>query len=156
MGLIPSLTWANAKRSQHCLLFPYDRPRIKPGLCGTGCRHITYMRKLLFSFSIFPCMNILGLRYYGDLQCIHKIFETLSISLLRIACFARVCCCGNSLCFHKKEGLHKLFLPSLLDVFRLWKEPINSLLYARASVRTSVCPSVCSGPTALTVQYFFF
>ena len=37
------------------------------------------------------------------------------------------------------------------DVFRLWKEPINSLLYVRASVRTSVCPSVCSGPTALTV-----
>ena len=37
------------------------------------------------------------------------------------------------------------------DVFRLRKEPINSLSF----VRTSVRPCVRSGPTALTVRYFF-
>ena len=37
------------------------------------------------------------------------------------------------------------------DVFRLRKEPINSLSYVRAYVRACVS----SGPTALTVQYFF-
>ena len=37
------------------------------------------------------------------------------------------------------------------DVFRLRKEPINSL----SSVRTYVRTYVRSGPTALTVQYFF-
>ena len=35
------------------------------------------------------------------------------------------------------------------DVFRLWKEPINSLSYVRTCVRTSVPHA------ALTVRYFF-
>ena len=37
------------------------------------------------------------------------------------------------------------------DAFRLRKEPINSLSYVRTYVRTYVS----SGPTALTVWYFF-
>ena len=38
------------------------------------------------------------------------------------------------------------------DVFRLRKEPINSLSCVRACVRACVS----SGPTALTVRYFFY
>ena len=60
-----------------------------------------------------PRSKIFLNKFFNPRSGLLRRFDNLSISLLCIAFFVRLCRCGNSLRFHKKEGLHKLFFTSL-------------------------------------------